>query len=52
MTELKKRVAAYRIVMSLAKELLAKGIITESDYRIIDTIIAKKYGLNSYTIFR
>lgn len=52
MTELKERIAAYQIAMSVVRELLSKGIITESEYRKIDTILAKKYGLNSCTIFR
>ena len=52
MAELKKRIEAYQFTMSIVRELLSKGIITESEYRKIDTIIAEKYGLNSCTIFR
>ena len=52
MDELKKRIEAYQFTMSMVRELLSKGIITESEYRKIDTIIAEKYGLNSCTIFR
>ena len=52
MTDLKERIAAYQIAMSVVRELLLKGIITEPEYHKIDTIIAEKYGLNSCTIFR
>ncbi len=41
----------YRLAMSLAKSMLTQGIISESDYAIIDTIMTKKYGVSSYTIF-
>ena len=52
MAELKQRIETYQFTMSMVRELLSKGIITESEYRKIDTIIAEKYGLNSCTIFR
>ncbi len=52
MAELTERIAAYQISMSVVRELLSKGIITEGEYHKIDTILAEKYGLNSCTIFR
>ena len=45
-------IVRYRIAMSMAKSMLNKGIITEEEYAKIDTIMAKKYGLSSCTIFR
>ncbi len=48
---LNARVSRYRAAMSLASEMLEKGIISPEDYGIIDTIMAKKYGLSSCTIF-
>lgn len=50
--ELIMRIANYRASMSLAKEMLENGIISAEEYAKIDTIMAKKYGLSSCTIFR
>ena len=50
--ELAKKVAAYRTAMSVAREMVSKGILTEEEYAVIDTKMAGKYGLNSSTIFR
>ena len=33
----------YRVSISIAKNLLDKGIISEKDYRKIDTTLAQKY---------
>jgi len=52
MNDLNERILAYQIAMSLARSMLAKGIITEEEDRKIDTIMTKKYGLSSSTIFR
>ena len=52
MNDLNERVLAYQIAMSLARSMLVKGIITEEEYRKIDTIMTQKYGLSSSTIFR
>lgn len=32
--------------------MLFKGIITKDEYAIIDTMMAKKYGLSSCSLFR
>jgi len=50
--DIKDKIIAYRTAMSLAKSMLDKGIITEGNYAKIDTIMTKKYGLSSSTIFR
>lgn len=47
-----KRVAAYRLAMSLAMSMLRKGIISAADYRKIDELLAQKYGLPCRSIFR
>ena len=52
MDELYQRLTAYQTAMSLARNMLRQGIISEDDYRKIDTIIAKKYGISSGSIFR
>lgn len=38
--------------MSLAMGMLHQGIISESEYTEIDTIMTKKYGLSLNSIFR
>jgi hypothetical protein len=50
--ELLEKVSAYRAAMAMAAVMLEEGIITEKDYRQIDTIMARKYGVKSSTIFR
>jgi len=52
MGDMRDRVTAYRTAMSLAKEMLNRGIIRQEEYAVIDTIMAKKYGLSSCTIWR
>lgn len=52
MNELYQRLAAYQAAMALARSMLRKGIISQEDYRKIDTIIANKHGISSCTIFR
>ena len=53
MTEqLTLKVKAYRTAMSIIKEMLKTGLISEDDYAVIDTKMAGKYGLKSSTIFR
>lgn len=42
----RERMVDYRVTMSLAADMLAKGIISKEEYRKIDRIIAKKYGLS------
>ena len=46
------KICAYKRTMMVAKKLLSDGIITAEEYRKIDTIIAKKYGVNSCSIYR
>ena len=52
MSDYDKRLFAYQVTMSLARGMRSKGIITDKEYAKIDTIIAKKYGISSYSIFR
>ena len=50
--ELRESITAYRTVMSVVKEMLRAGIISDREYAEIDTMLTEKYGLNSCTIFR
>ena len=41
----------YKASMSVFKKWLNDGVITETDLRSINTMLAKKYGLSSCSIF-
>lgn len=47
-----ERLTAYKTAMSLARDMLRQGIISQGDYAEIDTIMTKKYGLSLDSIFR
>ena len=51
-TDINERLTLYRMAMSLAKSMKSRGIISAAEYHKIDTIMTKKYGLTSSTIFR
>ena len=52
MSEYEEALWRYQTAMALARKMLSQGIITEKEYEKIDTIIAKKYGVSSCSIFR
>ena len=52
MSDYDKRLIAYQTAMALARSMRSKGIISAKEYAKIDTIIAKKYGISSGSIFR
>ena len=52
MADLQERLIRYQLAMSMARTMLARGILTEEKYHDIDTIMVKKYGLSSSTIYR
>lgn len=43
---------AYKSIMSQAKVLLDRGVITKREYGHFDTMFTKKYGLSLDSIFR
>lgn len=47
-----RRISAYRAAMSVARSMLRQGVITQEDYRKIDTIMAQKHGVSLDSIFR
>lgn len=51
-TDINEKLTLYRTAMSLAKTMKSRGIISAAEYRKIDTIMTKKYGISSSTIFR
>ena len=46
------RVQGYKSAMAQARVMLSGGLITASEYAIIDTMMAEKYGLSSCSLFR
>ena len=46
------KVSDYRLTMSFVKSMKIRGIISEKEYDKIDTIMTKKYGISSVSIFR
>ena len=52
MTDLQEKIIRYQMAMSMARTMLARGIITEEKYHEIDTIMAKKHDVSSCTIYR
>lgn len=48
----RSKLEAYLAAMIQAKRMLAMGILTPEDYDTIDTIIAKKYGISSCSLYR
>lgn len=49
---LNEKVFGYRRTMAMVKAMLSEGVITPEEYSLIDTMMAKKYGLSSCSIFR
>ena len=47
----KQQLLRYRMAMSMAKEMLRRGLISEEEYGIIDTIMTKRHLETSSTIF-
>ena len=47
-----ERLTACKTAMSLARDMLRQGIISQGDYAESDTIMPKKYGLFLDSIFR
>lgn len=42
----------YLASMLQAKRMLTMGILTSDDYALIDTMMAKKYGISSCSLYR
>ena len=46
------RVFNYKTFMSIVGDMLKQGIISKDEYVKIDTIMLKKYGISSCSIYR
>jgi hypothetical protein len=46
------QVVLYQLALSLAKNMVDKGIITAEQYATVESIFAEKYGLFSNSIYR
>ena len=51
MCEYEKRVAAYRLAMSMAESMRKREIISDDDLEKISKVMAKKYGISLSSIF-
>lgn len=51
-SELFDKMYHYQRVMSWVHSLLSQSLITKAEYAKIDTMMAKKYGVSSCSIFR
>lgn len=47
-----RSVMQYQTVMAWVRVLLNDSIITKAEYAKIDTIMTRKYGISSCSIFR
>ena len=52
MDEYRQHLIAYQATMSIVRQMLDRGIITEEEYHKIDTIIAKRHSISLCSIFR
>ena len=52
MSTMNEQVLAYISVMAQARRMLAKRLITQSEYVKIDTLMLKKYNLSSDSLYR
>ncbi len=50
--ELFERIVLYKATMTLVKNMLADGLITEEEYSEIDRIFTSKYGLELSVLYR
>ena len=50
-TEKYQNVMMYQIMVFILKSWFHEHIISSDEYRRMNTILAEKYGLNSYSIF-
>ena len=48
----RERLEQYLASMLQTKQMLSMGILTLEDYATIDTIMAKKYGISSCSLYR
>jgi len=46
------RVFNYKTFMSIVRDMLKQGVISKDEYVKIDTIMLKKYGISSCSIYR
>lgn len=49
---MKDNLLHYLSTMSMAKNMLAKGLISKEEYAIFDTMMCKKYGISSCSLYR
>lgn len=51
MDEYRNNLMCYQATMAVVNSMLSQGIIDQKEYRKIDTIMTKRYGISLGTIF-
>ena len=51
MDEYRNNLMCYQATMAVVQSMLNQGIIDQGEYRKIDTIMTKRYGVSLDTIF-
>lgn len=46
-----RSIMMYKMMIGILEKWMQSGIISEEEYLKMNTMIAEKYGLNSYSIF-
>lgn len=52
MDDYRQRLISYQTTMSMIRKMLSDGLVSEDEYRQIDTIMSKRYGVSLSSIFR
>ena len=52
LADYRARLFGFQLSMALARKMLSENLITSQEYADIDTILTKKHGVSSSSIFR
>ena len=52
LADYKERLFGFQLSMAMARKMLMENLITPQEYADIDTILTKKHGVSSSSIFR
>ena len=52
LADYRERLFGFQLSMAMARKMLTEHLITPQEYADIDTILTKKHGISSSSIFR
>lgn len=52
LADYRERLFGFQLSMAIARKMLTENLITPQEYADIDTILTKKHGVSSSSIFR